>query len=286
MSNSESIPDVVGTLTGYRVWPILKSDLGYVLGSYHDNFIWIPGQPTKASCNELMAERVAETYGEIVRGPCQVAPNPSCSCGLYGAITPKEAVNNLVQYFLTPAQDTEFIAYGRVDLWGRVVEHEYAYRAEFAYPKEISVVSTDFEMARTPATDDIGLYFKGEPEARRIAESISSLYKIPAAPISSGDEAYEIIKSELNTIDPLGKEVSMVKQVMAYRAWHDQARITHARITKNLIDHINSLNSTLTRSPFVIGVDPAVGKDWSVKAMYLMDDAKKGFMRFLGFSPV
>ena len=223
MSSSDSIPDVVGTLTGYRVWPILKSDLGYVLGSYHDNCIWIPGQAARASCRDL----------------CRDVPGSSCSCGLYGVTTPKEAVNNLVERIggmfyerSFPGHDTGFIAYGKVDLWGRVVEHEYAYRAEFAYPKEISIVYKDFETARTPATGDIGLHFKEEPEAQRIAESISSLYKIPAAPISSGDEVYKILYADLNT---LGRHESQMKQILIYRAWARRAQTTHMEILDSIM---------------------------------------------------
>ena len=31
------------------------------------------------------------------------------------------------------------VAYGKVALWGRVIEHEHGYRAQYAYPQSIVV---------------------------------------------------------------------------------------------------------------------------------------------------
>jgi hypothetical protein len=40
------------------------------------------------------------------------------------------------------------IALGRVALWGRIVEHELGYRAEYAYPSAIVVVGSEGLTAR------------------------------------------------------------------------------------------------------------------------------------------
>jgi hypothetical protein len=57
------------------------------------------------------------------------APNVDCTCGLYGT----RKVEPL-RHTRSPA------VIGRVALWGRVIEHELGYRAEFAYPQRLRLV--------------------------------------------------------------------------------------------------------------------------------------------------
>ena len=55
-------------------------------------------------------------------------PNEACSCGIYGAKSLDELVN---EYKLSIGDHTIL---GKVALWGKIIEHERGYRAEFAYP--------------------------------------------------------------------------------------------------------------------------------------------------------
>jgi len=57
------------------------------------------------------------------------APNIDCTCGLHGAHSPE-----ILRKAKTPA------VLGRVALWGRVIEHELGYRAQFAYPQRLRLV--------------------------------------------------------------------------------------------------------------------------------------------------
>lgn len=57
------------------------------------------------------------------------APHLDCTCGLYGAHDV-----DILRRTRCPA------VLGRVALWGRVIEHEYGYRAEFAYPQLVATV--------------------------------------------------------------------------------------------------------------------------------------------------
>jgi hypothetical protein len=57
------------------------------------------------------------------------APNVDCTCGLHGAHSPE-----ILRKAKTPA------VIGRVALWGRVIEHEHGYRAQFAYPQRLRLV--------------------------------------------------------------------------------------------------------------------------------------------------
>lgn len=75
---------------------------------------WRPREPAQAACKH------ARMHG---------APNVDCSCGLYGT---HEA--DLLRRTRTPA------VLGRVALWGRVIEHDMGYRAEFGYPQRLGLV--------------------------------------------------------------------------------------------------------------------------------------------------
>jgi hypothetical protein len=52
-----------------------------------------------------------------------------CTCGLYAVEEPE---------LLRAARDPAVI--GTVDMWGRVMEHERGYRAEFAYPQRLALI--------------------------------------------------------------------------------------------------------------------------------------------------
>jgi hypothetical protein len=60
------------------------------------------------------------------QGRLHVAPNVDCTCGLYGTHGA-----DILRRTKAPA------VLGRVALWGRVVEHELGYRAQFAYPQRL-----------------------------------------------------------------------------------------------------------------------------------------------------
>ena len=75
---------------------------------------WPPLKPAQATC------RLAKMH---------MAPNVECSCGLHGS-------NGLD--LLRKTKDPSVL--GRVALWGRVIEHELGYRAEFAYPQRLRLL--------------------------------------------------------------------------------------------------------------------------------------------------
>jgi hypothetical protein len=71
---------------------------------------------------------------EVVEASCRTsrwheAPDPACTCGLHGT------------HGLEVLRKTKCPAVlGRVALWGRVVEHEHGYRAQFAYPQRLRLI--------------------------------------------------------------------------------------------------------------------------------------------------
>lgn len=75
---------------------------------------WRPLRPAEAACKHARLH---------------AAPSLSCTCGLHGT---HEA--DILRRTRCPA------VLGRVALWGHVIEHEYGYRAEFAYPQLVSLI--------------------------------------------------------------------------------------------------------------------------------------------------
>jgi hypothetical protein len=71
---------------------------------------------------------------EVAEAACKharlhAAPNVDCSCGLHAT---HEAA--ILRRTRTPA------VLGRVALWGRIIEHELGYRAEYGYPQLLALV--------------------------------------------------------------------------------------------------------------------------------------------------
>ena len=75
---------------------------------------WPAGRPAQAVCRFVRLHR---------------APHPSCTCGLHGTFG-----LDLLRRTRTPT------VLGRVALWGKVIEHEHGYRAEFGYPQRLGLV--------------------------------------------------------------------------------------------------------------------------------------------------
>jgi hypothetical protein len=71
---------------------------------------------------------------EVAQATCRLAwsheaPNVACSCGLHATRD-----LDLLRRTRCPA------VLGRVALWGRVIEHELGYRAQYGYPQRLSLV--------------------------------------------------------------------------------------------------------------------------------------------------
>jgi hypothetical protein len=75
---------------------------------------WPVMRPTEAICR---------------RGHRHRAPDVACTCGLHGTHE-----TDVLRHTKTPS------VLGRVALWGRVVEHELGFRAQFGYPQRLALV--------------------------------------------------------------------------------------------------------------------------------------------------
>jgi hypothetical protein len=62
-------------------------------------------------------------------GPFHEAPHLGCTCGLHGTHEP-----DVLRRTRCPA------VLGRVALWGRVIEHEWGFRARYGYPQRLRLI--------------------------------------------------------------------------------------------------------------------------------------------------
>ena len=131
------IPDYFEAITAYRVFNVFEN--GLLAGSA---FVepWPPYEPFVARCGAVSYEGA----GEHVRdGRFVSAPVYGCDCGIHVVRTPAAALERVrmerrahalrLQHLKGPAGR----AWGAVKIWGRVIEHESGYRAEFAYPSNL-----------------------------------------------------------------------------------------------------------------------------------------------------
>jgi hypothetical protein len=105
------VPDYVQAIVGWRVWSQFPHGL---LGSPYGDVLWPPRRPLWAECRFSSA-----------RGVQVVAPDPECSCGIYALMQPPDSIRDVPWARRVT---------GEVYLWGKVIHHEFGYRAEFAYP--------------------------------------------------------------------------------------------------------------------------------------------------------
>jgi hypothetical protein len=75
---------------------------------------WRPREVVAASCRALFPHE---------------APDPACTCGLHGTHT-----LDILRRTRCPA------VLGRVALWGRVIEHDHGFRAQYAYPQRLRLI--------------------------------------------------------------------------------------------------------------------------------------------------
>jgi hypothetical protein len=115
----EKSPDYMHTLTGWRAWRVGWNMLQSIGTDSH----WQPKQALKANC-------IHKTHS---------APQAKCTCGFW-------SFKNLdiLNEALSSYADTVTVV-STVEIWGRVIECEYGFRSEYAYPKELWLLEDKLE---------------------------------------------------------------------------------------------------------------------------------------------
>ena len=113
-----SAPDYISPIIGCRVWHWDGVDLRSLNGEP-----WRPGTPLQARCR--VCDFALWCRGHQTRLGSHSAPHLECTCGIY-------ASGNL-EHLRKPGYERSLI-YGKVLLWGTIVEHRRGWRAQYAYP--------------------------------------------------------------------------------------------------------------------------------------------------------
>jgi len=147
-----SVPDYISPIVGWRVWRWDATGLKSLNGKP-----WSPGQPLAAKCGARNAHDAHEP------------PQADCSCGVYASKSR--------EHLRGTGYEPLGIG-GEVHLWGTVVEHEFGWRAQFAYPKSL-VLPPDMIPSSTKemesrlgalAAYDINIFIGGGGESIRLCQ--------------------------------------------------------------------------------------------------------------------
>ena len=117
---------VAGPTLGYRAWSV--SPAGLLVSAHATE--WRPGVPVIAQCLKDDGILGFNTgFGQSLEpqsthAPHGIAPEPYCSCGVYGYHAAPHVAS---------AEQSAGLG-GTVALWGRVIEHRLGYRGQYAYP--------------------------------------------------------------------------------------------------------------------------------------------------------
>jgi len=157
-------PDYVGPFVGWRLWRTVETPAGLRLQSLFHESAWPPGEPLRAVC---LARRSPRLLLQRVRRRQHYAPDASCSCGVYAA-EPELLLEQI-------ERQAERYVVGRVRFWGRVVECELGWRAEFAYPAHIYVPAGDDarEVLAGLAVYGVSVEQSAEPIPPRLLAAVS-----------------------------------------------------------------------------------------------------------------
>jgi hypothetical protein len=127
-------PDLIGTVEGWRAWNVLREPPAFgttpKLESATFKYWWTPRVKARATCE---------------RSPEHV-PGETCTCGFYAAKTLPHL--RAMGYQAYDEEAKRICVVGRLAMWGKVIEGDQGWRAEYAYPHTIYVPFEGWRLAR------------------------------------------------------------------------------------------------------------------------------------------
>jgi len=127
-------------IRGWRFWFVLPSVTE--LGSFD-----LAGQYGKKPWPTLTRMEAAPHQLPLDATPHD-APKSMCSCGIYARKT-REQVERMLLAKLFARRRNTIYAMGQVKLWGHVIVHDSGYRAQYAYPYELTLFGGDERVAQS-----------------------------------------------------------------------------------------------------------------------------------------
>ena len=123
------IPDSITPVVAWRAWAIK----GGRLCSVTAGTTWPTRERMEAICHSCSYYYVPGPGSTgVLKKHTESAPVEECQCGIYAAVSELHARGVARAHFAS--------CVGRVALWGKVIEGERGWRAEFAYPLELVLV--------------------------------------------------------------------------------------------------------------------------------------------------
>lgn len=130
----EGLPDFVEPLLGWRAWKIrVPQNAPDSCPSFSSIILDTPWTPRRKVSAEHSFDLGANCHGLV---------QAKCSCGVYAYSRPAEAFDYLTRVRDRLACLTVEVGLGSVSLWGRVVQCERGYKAQYAYPRHIYLPAT------------------------------------------------------------------------------------------------------------------------------------------------
>lgn len=164
-------------IVGWRQWNFMYP---HFLANLGNDTIYVPREKIEARCGQ-------EDHSE------QQAPHLPCTCGIYAYKEKPRLLGELRNTYGRPLPSVLHrrvppvpglrLVYGEINLWGKVIEHEDGYRAQFGYPKRLWC---------TPAIEPL-------------AGWIGYVYGVPCEVMPSGDGEEIKVKSTIIPKYPCGE---------------------------------------------------------------------------------
>jgi hypothetical protein len=168
------VPDGITPLTGYRLWKVQEREGEIVLGpvsSGSDDWAGAAQGWVSSTCPGFSEVWVSPS-GELRWPDPHGAPDETCTCGFYAM---KELTPELVLWAASPRGEVpgsaDRMILGRVELAGKVIEHEFGYRAERARIVELTPIWGE-EIQIRGLAERIGVP-TGRPVDRCVAKELS-----------------------------------------------------------------------------------------------------------------
>jgi hypothetical protein len=126
-------PDYAEPILGWRAWNVVRAQHAVRLGAEFQlhspvyPVVWWPCEELVAACLHFHLPRRHNS------------PAAACSCGIYATAEAARAVKYLGPGLYRNRVDAAHRVFGQVALWGLVVECEYGWRAERAYPAHLYI---------------------------------------------------------------------------------------------------------------------------------------------------
>jgi len=182
-------------IVGWRQWNFMYP---HFLANLGNDTIYVPREKIEARCEQY------STSGTLVLRKDhseQQAPHLTCMCGIY-AYKEKPRLLHEIKNSCSGLR----LVYGEINLWGKVIEHEDGYRAQFGYPKRLWC---------TPAIEPL-------------AGWIGYVYGVPCEVMPSGDGEEIKIKS------PRSKQKTIITK---YACGHELTiKVEYKTCTEYMLD--------------------------------------------------